>query len=58
MEKRTNRIHCSVSQCRYNDPTDCICSKEEVEIASHGKNPDHTENTDCVSFCSRKDCGC
>ena len=57
MENKINRIHCSVSQCKYNVSPDCMCSLDEVKIGSHGQDAKSSENTDCISFCSRENCG-
>lgn len=43
-------IHCTVSECKYNDNGEKYCTLKQIKVVKHESNAKTPECTDCGSF--------
>lgn len=51
-------IHCTVSQCKYNNTQEHYCSLDSIKVGTHEPNPTVPKCTDCESFAVKPSCSC
>lgn len=59
-ESSVNRsIHCSVTNCAYNNKEQGYCKLDSIKVGTHEANPTEKKCVDCESFMLRSGCmGC